>query len=214
MRYTEVTNRATVFDGTKPETVVRSDEALMTDIAEGDTAALGELYLRHGTAVRAIICHVVPGMHAHDVDDITQEVFLSLGKAAKTYRHQSLFKAFLFRIATNRTRDWQRRSWLRFHSGKADDLQSVSATQFGMTIAPAEQSALSQTIRQVLDSLSYAHREVLVLNVVEGFTCNEIAEILKIRPKTVRTRLHRARNAILQHNQASIWKETIRETMP
>ena len=209
-----VSKRATVLRLVKPETVVRSDEELMTDIAEGDTAALGELYLRHGNAVRAMIYHLAPGMSSHDVDDITQEVFLSLGKAAKSYRHQSLFKAFLFRIATNRTRDWQRRSWLRFQLNSRDDLQVISSTPAEPVNAPAEQSALSQTIRQILSSLSYAHREVLVLNVVWGLTCDEVAKILKIRPKTVRTRLHRARNAVLQHSRAPVWREAISERVP
>ncbi|MBN2718334.1 MAG: RNA polymerase sigma factor [Deltaproteobacteria bacterium] len=197
-----------------PNTVVRSDEALMTDIAEGDTAALGQLYMRHSQAVRAMIGYVAPAMSSHDVDDVTQEVFLSLGKAAKSYRHEALFNAFLFRIASNRARDWLRRSWVRGRFTKNDDLKIVSTPGAGMTAAPGQQTMLSQTIRQILESLTYNHREVLVLNIVQGLTCDEIADVLNIRPKTVRTRLHRARAAVLQHRHAAIWKDAISETTP
>ena len=198
----------------KLNTIENSDETLMTAVAKGDPMALGVLYLRHNSAVRAMIGYVAPGMNRHDVDDVTQEVFLSLGKSAKKYRHQSLFNAFLFRIATNRTRDWQRRAGLRFRLLSSNQSLTESAPDTQKTALPSQQTALSQTVRQVMDSLSYPHREVLVLNVVAGFTCEEIATILCIRPKTVRTRLHRARNAVLQHKHAPMWQAAISEKSP
>ena len=192
-----------------------SDETLMKAIAQGDRHALGQLYIRHNGAVRAMIGYVAPGMNSHDVDDATQEVFLSLGKAAKSYRSQAMFKAFLFRIATRRARDWQRRTWLRFTRFQKEivadaPLQMIGPEQPG----PGTKAVLRQTVRQIMASLSYPHREVLVLHVTEGLTCEEIAAILSIRPKTVRTRLHRARNAILQHKKASIWQDAISEMLP
>ncbi|MBN2342568.1 MAG: RNA polymerase sigma factor [Deltaproteobacteria bacterium] len=186
----------------------------MTEIAAGDSSALGQLYLRHNGAVRAMIRYVAPKMSRHDVDDVTQEVFLSLGKSARLYRHRSLFNAFLFRIATNRTRDWQRRSWLRFQFFKVDEQQAAQPALIDSENTPSKQTMLSRTIRQVLQSLSYEHREVLVLRVIQGFTCDEIAVILKIRPKTVRTRLHRARSAVMEHSHASVWKDVLSENTP
>ncbi|MBN2525125.1 MAG: RNA polymerase sigma factor [Deltaproteobacteria bacterium] len=198
----------------KLETQEKSDEALMADVANGDSVALGQLYVRHNNAVRAMIGYVIPGMARHDVDDVIQDVFLSLGKAAKNYRHQSRFNAFLFRIATNRARDWQRRAGVRwlFFCG-APEVETAAPAQHTQT-TPSQHTELSQTVRQVMNSLSWSHREVLVLNVVAGFTCEEIAAILNIRPKTVRTRMHRARNAVLQHRLAPVWQAAISEKSP
>lgn len=195
----------------KPELNEKSDEVLMDAVAQGDAHALGYLYLRHNGAVRAMIGYVAPGMNSHDVDDATQEVFLSLGKAAKSYRHQSLFKSFLFRIAARRARDWQRGTWLRFQRLRKDSVSDAPLKMMQTEFGPGKKAVLRQTVRQVMASLSYSHREVLVLHVTEGFTCSEIAEILSIRPKTVRTRLHRARNAILQHKNASVWQDAMSE---
>lgn len=206
-----VMDRATELVLKIPDSEVKSDQQLMLDIAEGDAAALGQLYLRHSDAVRAMIGYVAPGLGSYDVDDVTQEVFLSLGKAARSYRHQSLFNAFLYRIAANRTRDWLRRKWLRLKFVSNDDRQHAPMAGADAAFTPLHQPELNQIIRQILGSLSYAHREVLVMNVIWGLTCDEIAGILKIRPKTVRTRLYRARSAVLQHRHAAVWKDAISE---
>lgn len=195
----------------KPDIAVESDQELMANIAGGDANALGHLYLRHNSAVRSIIGYVAPAMNCHDVDDATQDVFLALGKAAKSYRHKSLFSAFLFRIATNRARDWQRRTWLRFSVTKKQQCLNISLSNAAIETGPGQKTILNQTVRQIVSTLSYAHREVLALHVIAGFTCEEIASMLEIKPKTVRTRLHRARNAILQNKKAPIWQEAISE---
>jgi RNA polymerase sigma-70 factor, ECF subfamily len=58
---------------------------------------------------------------------------------------------------------------------------------------PYQKFEIRESLMQSLDKLSKGQREVLGLNAVEGFSGEEIARILGIRPKTVWTRLHRAR---------------------
>ena len=191
----------------------KSDSALMDIIAKGDIHALGDLYLRHSNSVRAMLGYIAPQMTSHDVDDMTQEVFLSLGKSARSYVNQFQFKAFLFRIVVNRARDWQRRNWLRLSIFKYDSTQDNTVQTSVDESDPAKNAILRQTVRQAVKTLSPKQREVIILHAIEGFKCNEIATILSVSPKTVRTRLYRARQAVLQNHQIKIWREAMNERL-
>ena len=189
----------------KTDPDAKGEHELMRDVALGDARALGELYSRYSNAVRSMLGYVVSGMTSHDVDDVTQEVFLSLGKAARSYTHRAQFKAFLFRIVVNRARDWQRKTWLRARIFKSDNLKVDLEKVSSRTLDPADSAVLRQTVRQAVATLSRKQREVIVLHVIEGFKCSEVASILGISPKTVRTRLHRARQTILVDDQIEMW---------
>jgi RNA polymerase sigma-70 factor (ECF subfamily) len=192
---------------------MRSEGQLMAGIAAGDPQPLGELYRRHARAVRAIIGYFASEMTDADVDDVTHETFVSLSRAAARYTEQAQFKPFLFRIAVNRARDWQRKAWLRrtfLRSEAAEpDTMGVAAQSNG----PTRILALREATRQVLHALPAAQRAVLVLHVVEGLKCEEIAAVLGVRPKTVRTRLHRARRALRQNVEAKAWREAMNEVV-
>lgn len=90
---------------------------------------------------------------------------------------------------------WRRQTWLRRHL-----LQRHAGSPIAIAGAhedsPAKLTETREDITQALDQLPESQREVLLLH-AEGFSGDEIAELLQIRPKTVWTRLHRARSLLL-----------------
>jgi len=172
------------------------DDRLMAVLAAGEMAPLAELYTRYGAMVRGVIRRHAPEISIAESEELGQDVFLALAKSAGRYERGGRFRAWLFGIAVNKARGWRRSTWLRrnlLRRHQADPSQDLDARGVG----PDTDAMRREEIRQALGRLSAAHREVLVLHAVDGFTGEEIAGILGIRPKTVWTRLHRARRAMV-----------------
>jgi RNA polymerase sigma-70 factor (ECF subfamily) len=119
-------------------------------------------------------------------EDLVQECLLLAWRSFHQLREGSNAKAWLFRILFN--------CW--YAQGRK--LRKVPAlvplTADAGTLTPALDDALE--ISRALDALQPEHRTVLLLGVVEGLTCSEIAEVLTVPVGTVMSRLSRARQAM------------------
>lgn len=167
----------------------------MSRLGRGDSQALGEIYVRYASVVRTALTRSAPELPRAQREELTQDVFLALLESARRYREEERLKAFLYGISVKKARMWRRQTWLRRHL-----LQRHSGSPIAMAGAhedsPAKLTETREDITQALDQLPESQREVLLLH-AEGFSGDEIAELLKIRPKTVWTRLHRARSLLL-----------------
>jgi len=173
-----------------------SDARAMADLARGRMEALGELFTRHGAMVRRALKRLAPEISRAELEELGQEVFLTLSDTAARYEEQTRLRAWLYGIAVRKAKSWRRTTWLRRkllgqHGGTSP------GTSPGAASSPEREVAMRQEATRVLNRLPREQRDVLLLHAVEGFTGEEIAEILGIRPKTVWTRLHRARRAAL-----------------
>jgi len=173
---------------------VFSDEQAMADLAQGRMEPLGTLYTRHGAMVRRALRRLAPEISRAELEELSQEVFLTLSDTAARYEERTRLGAWLYGIAVRKARSWRRKTWLR---RKLLGLHGSAGpgTTPGSAPSPEREVAMRQEATRVLDRLPREQRDVLLLHAVEGFTGEEIAEILGVRPKTVWTRLHRARRA-------------------
>ena len=180
-----------------PRRMGTTDEELVSRLAAGDMDALGAIYLRHKAMVCTALQRFAPTASAAEIEELVQDVFLALPEAAARYEERARFKAWLFGIAVRKARNHGRRAWFRRAGGIEDEPRDP---------APApEQAAQSRELAlQLLERLPRGQREVLVLHAVEGFDGEEIARILGISPGTVWTRLHRARQAVLEAKEAVV----------
>lgn len=190
-----------------------TDAELMAGLAAGDTSMLGELYARHYKMVKAALHSWAPEMTGPDMEDVTQEVFISLGKTAATYRDQSKFKAWLYRIASRKVLGWQRKTWIRRRFLERNR-QPVAVAVVEEKSSPAQKTRLRKVVSQMLSKLPDKQRQVLWLHFVEGFEGEEIAAILHVRRATVYTRMHRARTTLLKSVHAATWKDVLSEEEP
>ena len=157
----------------------------------GDIRALGEIYLRYGTMVRAALMRFVPEMGHADAEELCQEVFLTLNDTIARYEEKQRLKAWIFGIAIRKARSWRRNTWLRRKLLDRRNKEQAAVTPESRT--PAHALELKQEVEATLGLLSDKQREAVLLFSVEGFSCEEAADILDVEVNVVWSRLHRAR---------------------
>lgn len=133
----------------------------------------------------------------HEASDVMQEAFLHAFQKLETFRGQSAFYSWLFRIAMNAMISMKRKSRRIKASVEAarDDcgLEPADVHPHNQPDHVLEISEQQLLVRNALQELSEEYRAVLVLKEMEGLKYEEIAEILNCPIGTVRSRIHRAR---------------------
>ena len=127
-------------------------------------------------------------------EDLVQETMLSAWRGFHQFRAGTNERAWLFRILINavHARGRKLRSMPPVVSIAAHDVSGGAVFSRDAALARVQ-------IIQAFEGLPVEQREVLLLGVVEGFTCVEIAEILSIPMGTVMSRLSRGRQALREH---------------
>jgi len=171
---------------------------------KGDTEAFAVLVERHQKKMLNIAYRMTGSYE--DACDVVQEAFLSAYRSLKTFRRESRFSTWLYRIAVNHTKNrvQQVKARARHESPAVDD---PPATEGGRSICwmpsdevplieQIEKREINERVQECISSLDDEHREVLVLRDIQGFSYDEIRDILKIPDGTVKSRLFRARTAL------------------
>lgn len=167
---------------------VSDDEEHLRRLAKGDLQALGPLYERH----RGVVMTVLRGQRAPtlELEELCQEVFLTLAKIAHRFSPPASVRSFIVGIAVRTAKKARAMSWLR---GKL--LLRNTPREEGQT-TPHQRSDAAREAERLLSELPEDWRTVVLLNLVEGWTAEEIAASLGVKPSTIYTRLHRARARI------------------
>jgi RNA polymerase sigma-70 factor (ECF subfamily) len=179
------------------------DLALAEALRNGEPDAAEEFVRRFGARLLATARRF---LHRDaDAEDAVQEGFLSAIKAIEGFNGYSTLGTWLHRIIVNvclmKLRDRRRRSEISIEGllptfdGTGHHARAVSR----WNETPLEQLARDETrmlVRRCIDSLSDDYRAVLFLRDIEQQTTQEAAEILDATPGTIKTRLHRARQAL------------------
>jgi RNA polymerase sigma-70 factor (ECF subfamily) len=141
---------------------------------------------------------------------MAQEVFVTVFKHVDTFRGDAKLSTWLYRIATNHTRNRMkylgRRSYN--HTSELDEAAereladaqpSAMRPHIAGPEAMLEGLQLERAVQDGIAALEPDHREVLVLRDVENLSYDEIAAITGVAEGTVKSRLHRARLALKEH---------------
>lgn len=170
---------------------LNDDFALIRAFNSGDEASFRLLVNRHKEKVRNLI-YLTLG-NTDNVDDISQEVFISVYRKLSTFRYESQFTTWLYTITLNKCRDQLRKNKIR------RIFSSLSFTEDDPQI-PAEASPddkdIQVIVRKAVARLPEKLRVPLVLKDFDGLSYQEIAEITGAEMGTVKSRLFRAREAL------------------
>lgn len=169
-----------------------ADALAMRRLAEGDIAALGELYDRHHAAVWRFACRMT-GSEV-DADDVVHQTFLALLKTAASFDSSRSFRPWLLGTAMHLMRR-QRTSvarWARLLA-RFRSAPDFSPDDPERTVSAREH--LSR-VNRALTEMNEGKRAVLLLSELEGLKGEQIAEALGIPLGTVWTRLHHARREL------------------
>lgn len=171
----------------------RAEERVLVRRARGgDTAAFGELARRHQDAIYRLAARMV-GPDA--AEDVAQAAFLRAWVGLERFAGEAAFGTWLYRIATNLCLDQVRRA-ARFRPLPPDEAATILADDGDpaeTVVAAAEGEERRAALARALDALPHEDRLLLALRAGEGLSYEAIGEILALNPRTVGTRLYRAR---------------------
>ena len=174
------------------------DRELVQSWQAGDERAFETLVRRHEKRVYRLLYRMMGTKE--EAEDVSQETFLSLHRHGRSFRSEARFSTFVYRVAANAALNRRRtlgRSRARIkklaqRNAAGDDLPSSPRDPEDAAIG----GEVSAQVRAALDTLSPALRLPVVLYDIEGLPYGEIAKILDIAEGTVKSRIHRARQAL------------------
>jgi RNA polymerase sigma-70 factor (ECF subfamily) len=165
---------------------------LIQGMAAGDSQALDLLYAKYG---RAILAFLMAHLHENRqlAEEVLQDVMLAAWDHAASFRGDSKVKTWLLVIARNRALNALRRHspiWVELN----EDLTAVDDET--SPLERVQRQVKGQALRKAIDSLPNQHREILTLVFYEQLSGVEVAQVLGISEGTVKSRLHRAKDAL------------------
>jgi RNA polymerase sigma-70 factor (ECF subfamily) len=159
----------------------------------GDRDAFRLLVSLHERSIAAVVSRIV--LHPQEAEDLVQETFIQAYCKLSSFREQSSFGTWLYRIAVNlslrRLQQLRRKGWTPL-----DEVEGPEAPDLRPDSPQPEREALRgedrRALREALLQLSDVHRAVVTLHYFEEKSCPEIAEIMGCSVGTVWSRLHYA----------------------
>jgi len=177
---------------------------------QGEPEAFGPLVQKHQQRVFSLVYHLV--RRRDEVEDLAQEIFIKAFRAIRSYNFQSSFATWLSRIATNHCYDYlrhERASRVSFYwqmgENSQRELETNAESQPEHVLDHEEQAVLKDFVSKLLERAPENDRKILLLKELQDYSVEEIAEILGLKPTTVKVRLHRARKRMLEDMRQ--WQE-------
>jgi len=183
-------DNTTTIPGTSAQLV-----ALVNQARAGNRSALAQLADQfHQEIFRMIFYRIRSRVNA---EDITQDVFLKAFQKISSVKDAAKFRGWLFSIALNRVRDFQRKK--RFRSLFKKEDENIESHPIEITDSD-QPEALAQVLQKdfwrqvglILKKLPTMEREVFLLRFFDHLSIREIAGVLKKNESTVKTHLYRA----------------------
>lgn len=174
------------------------DRELVDRWQGGDGSAFETLIRRHERRVFGLLLRMLGNVQ--EAEDVAQETFLNLHRHGHRFRSQSRFSTFLYRVAVNaalnRRRSLGRRRSRTEALGRrqeaGDDLPAAPRNPEDATAG----GQIQQQVQRAILTLPPHLRAPLVLFDIEGLSYAEVAGVMRVAEGTVKSRIHRARQAL------------------
>ena len=175
--------------------------------SNGDMVAFEEIYKAFSSFVYNISLRITHS--SADAEEATQDVFMKIYRNLSKFEFRSAFRTWVYRIAVNTAINRYRRS-RREETGRVD-YESVSQTLASSHSAVEElmEKDNESRVNRLLEVLNPRQKACLVLRELQGLSYREIADTLRIPLNTVRTRLKRARQVLLEKTGKGLVKDAV-----
>ena len=177
-----------------------ADQLLVERAQKGDKSAFDVLVLKYQYRITQLIARYVH--NPSDALDVTQEAFIKAYRALASFRSESAFYTWLYRIAINTAKN---HLVAQSRRPPADDIEARDAEQFeghsGLKEYDTPEHMLirhevEREIATAIENLPDELRTAITLRELDGLSYEEIAEVMGCPIGTVRSRIFRAREAI------------------
>lgn len=169
------------------------DAECVKRVQQGDTDCFEILVRRHQKAIFSLVYRLLGDYD--EAAEISQEVFLSAFKSIHRFRGDANFSTWLYRIGLNHA-STRRKSLNSRRSHLPLDGTEVIADCGGDPAKNMENKEIQQRVQQALNSLDPEDARIILLRDLQDVAYEDVAEILDIPLGTVKSRLHRARQAL------------------
>ncbi len=184
-----------------PDEIADPDAELVDRWQAGDTSAFETLVRRHERRVFGLVMRMLGDRQ--EAEDVAQEAFLSLHRHGRRFRREARFSTFVYRVAANAAlnrrrslgRKRAREKALALRQDAGFDLPSSPRDPEDATAGGQIQAQVQEALLQLSEDL----RAAIILYDIEGQSYGDIAKALQIPEGTVKSRIHRARNALREH---------------
>jgi RNA polymerase sigma factor (sigma-70 family) len=178
------------------ETIRAEDSALAAACQSGDLRAYERLYAQQGARMKNLARNLLG--NPVDAEDAVQETFLKVQRSIASFRGQSSFVTWTFRILVNTCHD-ARRSRMRKKEVTSDDTEESPRPE---PRAPSAHPSLRLALERALASLTQHQREIFLMYEVEGFRHAEIAAMLETTEAASKNTLFQAKKNLRQMLEA------------
>lgn len=174
------------------------DHELIAECLAGQPEAFSQLVIRHQDRLHNSLLRMLGSRD--DALEVAQDAFVHAFQKLGSFRGESAFYSWLFRIAFNAAISRKRK--VKRKTTSLDTIKEASGAELtdeNRESRPSHQMELNEErdmVRQALDELPEDYRTVIVMKEIEQMRYDEIADLLNCPVGTVRSRLHRARNEL------------------
>jgi RNA polymerase sigma-70 factor (ECF subfamily) len=177
------------------------DQQLVERAQRGDKQAFELLVSKYQRKLARLLSRFI--RDATEVEDVTQEAFIKAYRALPTFRGDSAFYTWLYRIGINTAKNYLAAMGRRAPTTTEIDSEEAEGYEDGEQLrdlnTPENQlmsRQVAETVNQTLESLPEELRSAITLREIEGLSYDDIADIMNCPIGTVRSRIFRAREAI------------------
>ncbi len=179
---------------------METEAQLLVRCRRGEAAAWDELFDRHYAAAGRFVFQLASDFTREDVEEVCQEVFLSVIRNLNSFQGESQFQTWLFRIATNKARDFrEKRNAAKRGGGQLPLSLQAEADETGLTLDPPSNAPSpdvdllnverAELVRAALEQVGEPCREIIELRYFGDLSYDELSNELRLNPKTVSSRL-------------------------
>lgn len=181
--------------------MTRDEESrIVQKVIRGDVNAFEKLVLEYEKSVYNIALRMTG--NSEDASDMTQEAFIKAYNSLQSFRGDSKFSVWLFRIATNVCLDFLRSKSrkptvsLSVEDNDGEEVQLDVADESQSPELLLDRQMTRESVRRGLETLSPEYRQILLLREIQGLSYDEISQALGLEVGTVKSRIFRARKKL------------------
>jgi RNA polymerase sigma-70 factor (ECF subfamily) len=177
------------------------DPILVQQIISGDPDAFKQLVEHYQHKVVNTCYGFVH--HKEDAEDIAQEVFIEVSRSIANFRAESQLSTWIYRIAVTKSLDFLRKQkrqkrlkYIRNRLGLDNQVEQIPAPQSANPQTILENQERARILQHAVDSLAENQKIAITLHKYEGFSYQEIAEIMGTSVSAIESLMHRAKRSL------------------
>lgn len=171
-----------------------SDTYYIERILAGDTSCLASLFDRYGKQVYAWVCRVI--QNREDAEELTEDVFVKAFQHLESFRGESDFLTWLYRIAYNLSISAVRKKKVEYLAIEDSQLSNVSEEMIQDQLGQADSSERLDLLDWALEQLPPDDRALILLFYKEDKSIEELAQITGLSIANIKVKLHRTRKKL------------------